>query len=372
MKHFSTIGNIKFNSINKKYAVIALAITLPLVIILYTAGYLGSNSVTAQKFIDLQQGNTSYSGFRRAHAKGICISGVFEANATLTKYSTAEIFNQDTTEFIGRFSIAGNNPHANDLDAPVRSLALQFFLNNGQQWRTAMNTPPVTAVATPEAFYEQLVALSPDPVTKQRDPQKIKDFFNAHPESKTFTDWSAHYQASKSFTTERYHSINAFYLVDRRGVKHAVRWMAVPQVEEQAEEHIDAQADKKDTESRATMDAETNVNRLQQDLVQRLKQQPIRFSLVFTFANADDDENNPTLLWPATRQTITAGTILITASEAQKGGACDAVNFDPLVLPAGIEATEDPILNARPAAYAESYRRRAREVLVDQINPKGR
>jgi len=43
---------------------------------------------------------------------------------------------------------------------------------------------------------------------------------------------------------------------------------------------------------------------------------------------------------------------------------CNVINFDPLVLPVGIKATDDPILNARSAAYAESYRRRAREHLL--------
>jgi hypothetical protein len=44
-------------------------------------------------------------------------------------------------------------------------------------------------------------------------------------------------------------------------------------------------------------------------------------------------------------------------------GECHAINYDPLVLPRGIGATADPILNARSAAYAESYRRRALEQL---------
>ena len=38
-----------------------------------------------------------------------------------------------------------------------------------------------------------------------------------------------------------------------------------------------------------------------------------------------------------------------------------AAGAAPLVLPSGIKATADPILRARSAAYAESYRRRAKE-----------
>lgn len=37
------------------------------------------------------------------------------------------------------------------------------------------------------------------------------------------------------------------------------------------------------------------------------------------------------------------------------------VNFDPLVLPDGIEPSEDPMLSARSAAYAASYRLRTSE-----------
>jgi catalase len=42
------------------------------------------------------------------------------------------------------------------------------------------------------------------------------------------------------------------------------------------------------------------------------------------------------------------------------GNARD-INFDPLVLPAGIEPSDDPLLSARSAVYAASYRRRTGE-----------
>jgi catalase len=54
------------------------------------------------------------------------------------------------------------------------------------------------------------------------------------------------------------------------------------------------------------------------------------------------------------------------------GNARD-INFDPLVLPAGIEPSDDPLLSARSAVYAASYRRRAGEtgsppaVQVDKV-----
>ncbi|MDE1017414.1 hypothetical protein OS109_25155, partial [Escherichia coli] len=42
---------------------------------LYFAGVFNGDTVTAQKFVDLQQGDEPHLGFRRAHAKGMCVSG---------------------------------------------------------------------------------------------------------------------------------------------------------------------------------------------------------------------------------------------------------------------------------------------------------
>jgi catalase len=37
------------------------------------------------------------------------------------------------------------------------------------------------------------------------------------------------------------------------------------------------------------------------------------------------------------------------------------INFDPLILPAGITASDDPLLSARSAAYSQSFTRREGE-----------
>ena len=49
------------------------------------------------------------------------------------------------------------------------------------------------------------------------------------------------------------------------------------------------------------------------------------------------------------------------ALESEAAGNCRDVNFDPLILPAGIEPSDDPLLSARSAAYAVSFTRRAGE-----------
>ncbi|SNY52932.1 catalase [Arsukibacterium tuosuense] len=293
--------------------------------------------VSAQQFVNLQQGDSAFPGFRRAHAKGICISGEFQANGQLADYSQASLFKAGSTAFIGRLSIAGNNPTAPDLKAPVRSMALSFASSRTEQWRLAMNTPPVMAVADPHTFYQQIQAI-------QAGPAAIKQFFADHPESDEFRAWAAQYQPSGSFAAETYHSINAFYLINADGKQQAVRWAMQPTVAVAANASDEADA-------------------LQQEIAARVAAGKVVFDWVFTLADAADDETNPTKAWPDSRQQITAGQLVVTGTTPQLEGDCHAINFDPLVLPSGIAATRDPILRARSAAYAESYRRRAKEQL---------
>ncbi|GAP73729.1 catalase [Pseudoalteromonas sp. SW0106-04] len=298
------------------------------------------DKVSAQQFVDLQQGDSVHPGFRRAHAKGICVQGEFRNNGALAQYSSAQIFATSVTPFVGRFSLAGNNPTAPDLKAPVRSLALSFATSASEQWRIAMNTPPVMAVSNPQDFYQQLVAI-------KSGPKAIQAFFAEHPESADFLAWKDSYQPSGSFAAETYHSINAFYLVDDNEQRQPVRWHMQPTVS-------------------VTDDGLSGPNALHQELKARLAKQPVVFDWLFTLASAQDDERNPAIQWPAERPRINAGKIVITQWQAQQDGACHSINFDPLVLPSGISPTADAILRARSAAYAESYRRRAVEQLRGQ------
>lgn len=311
-----------------------------LVTLSFSQGLIASppdKKVSAQEFVDLQEGDRPYEGYRRAHAKGICISGEFRSNGSLEELSIASLFESKVTPFDGRFSIAGGNPEAEDLASPVRSLALNFALSYTQQWRIAMNTPPVMAVSNPHDFYQQIVAI-------KQGPEAVQEFFSKHSEAKDFMAWRSKYKPSKSFSDEIYHSINAFYLHSQKDNKQAVRWKMVP---------VNAASHQK----------YEGPDALQLALKQQLKTAPIVYDWVFTLAAQEDDENNPAIKWPETRPNITAGQIVITSWQPQLEGNCHSVNFDPLVLPKGLSATEDPILRARSAAYAESYRRRAIEEL---------
>src|SRR5258708_32905907 len=69
--------------------------------------------------------------------------------------------------------------------------------------------------------------------------------------------------------------------------------------------------------------------------------------------------DDATLPGPADRQQINAGTVTIDEMSSEDTGPCAYVNYDPLVLPSGIEPSDDPLLTARSAAYSRSFTLRA-------------
>jgi catalase len=80
-----------------------------------------------------------------------------------------------------------------------------------------------------------------------------------------------------------------------------------------------------------------------------------------TLARAGDPIDDAAREWPADRPTVDVGTLVLTGTEPQQSGPCRDINYDPTVLPNGIQASGDPLLPARSAAYADSYLRRTSE-----------
>lgn len=329
-----------------RLAVIALVPLLFIVLFLWGGGWLSPQRLTSDKLVGvLQQAGGEHPGFRRNHAKGICVIGRFISNGNASALSRASVFAAGETPVIGRFAIAGGNPSAPDYAVPVRSLALAFQLANGEQWRSGMNAMPFFPVSTVEQFYELQVASLPDPATGKPNPEKFKAFVQKNPEIMPFLAWAKQNVPSSSWASDRFNSLNAFRFIDKSGAAHLVRWSVVPHT---AYQPIGA-AQKNDNDF------------LQKDIQQRLAQGPLQWDLLITVAAKGDDGSRASQVWPADRQTINAGTLELSQAIAQQQGPCNDINYDPLILPDGIAASDDPLLNARSAAYAKSYNARTRE-----------
>lgn len=328
-----------------RWALIAVAVAGAVAAFGYVGGWLDPQRLTPQRLVDnLQTNGGLHPGYRRNHAKGVCVIGYFESNGNAAKYSRAALFAPGRTPVVGRFALPGGNPHAPDFGVPIRSLALQLTQADGQQWRTGMNNMPVFPVATPQAFYEQLQAGKPDPATGKPDPAKQAAFFAAHPETGAFRAWAKDHKPSASYATEDYYGLNAFYFTDSSGARHAVRWRVVadngaatPTPESQPKDYLDG------------------------ELSRRLALKAQRWRLLVTLANPGDPTADATRVWPSDRREIDAGSLVLEHSQPQDRSECRDINYDPLILPDGIAGSDDPLLSARSAAYAESYRRRTAE-----------
>ena len=303
----------------------------------------GAALPSASAVVDqFQKNGGTFPGYRRNHAKGECVSGYFQSNGNAARYSRAEVFAPGRrTPVVGRLSIPGTSPYAWDGATPIRGMALDFLQDDGQQWRTAMNAVPAFPVATPAANFEFIQAQQPVPATGDPDPKKLAAFFATHPSARAFRDWDRTTPPSASYATVAYNSLDTFYFVDAANHRHAVRWSMVP---EAAARDLKTAGDGPDF--------------LAADLRRRLAHGPLRWHLVVTLAAPGDAIDDASRAWPADRPHVDAGTLVILASQPQKVGVCRDISFDPLVLPAGIQPSGDPLLKARAEAYAESLKRR--------------
>lgn len=310
-------------------------------------GWLSPGRLTPSRLVDtFETVNGSHPGFRRNHAKGVSLSGYFEANGAGTRWSRASVFRPGRVNVVGRFALAGGMPYAADSSATVRSLALRFSLPNGEEWRTGMNNIPVFVVKTPDAFNEQLIAMAPDPATKKPNPERVAAFLARHPETARAIASIKAQPATMGFEDSTYNSLNAFELSDAEGRVTKVRWSMVP---------IEP------IEHAAAPGAARAANFLFDALVARVSQRPLRFRLVLTIGQAEDSSSDATLAWPENRERVDVGTLTIEHIEGEATGDARTINFDPLVLPNGIAGSDDPLLSARSAAYSQSFTRRVGE-----------
>ncbi len=332
-----------------RLAIIGAVLGVVVIAFAWTGRFLSPNAVTPAKFVDLFVALSGpHPGFRSNHSKGVCFTGYFEGSGDGTRYSKATVFEKTRTPIVGRFALAGGQPYAADDTRTVRSMAVRFELANGEEWRAGMNNVPLFVVRTPEAFYEQLVAGAPDPKTGKPDPAKMKAFIDAHPETARAMAVVKAHAMSSGFSDETYNGINAFRFIDANGNTTAVRWSAVPvQPSQPAPTDAPAPADR---------------NALFDAFIGDVAARPLQWHLVATIAKAGDPTNDSTQAWPEDREHVNLGTLTVDRAEGEDAGYCRDINYDPLVLPSGIEGSDDPLLSARSAVYSRSFRRRAGEV----------
>ena len=288
-----------------------------------------------------------FEGYRRSGAKGICATGEFVGNSDARALSTASAFSGRAIPVVVRFSVGGANPKVADNGKSQRNMALQFDLPNGEQWLMGNISAPVFGSSSPQQFIDLLASRQPDPATKVPDPAKVKAFNDANPEVLLQAKHFASQPVPASFGAVNYWGVHAFAFVNAGGTKQFGKWIFEPAGGVQGLTDDEAKA--------------KGPSFLFDDLRQRVKEGKVAFNFNLELAQAGDKLDNATVPLPEGRKKVTLGSLKITSVSDDAGGPCLTVNYNPMVLPKGVEPSADPMLAARVAPYVISLGRRLTE-----------
>lgn len=306
-------------------------------------------TTTSEVFEAVKKGNPVPfpEGYRRAHGKGYCFTGTFIGTHDASMLSDAFIFNGKPHNITGRLSIGAGNPNAPDQSTNTFSMALLASDDSRSQWRMAMNNVPFFNVRNPEGFVAQVNANQPSPITGKPDAALIQKFYDEYPEAKKYAEWKIKAPKANSWATTQYNSVNAFIFTKKGQSPQAVRWSMVPE--------------NKFTPWTSEQWNNVEPDYLSNDLKERIKAGSIRWDMIVTIAGKNDPVNDPSIPWPSDRQHKKAGTLTVTRIFNQDHGPCRDINFDPTIVPPGVELSDDPVLAARSGAYSRSFTLREAE-----------
>jgi catalase len=284
----------------------------------------------------------THPDFRATHAKGAVYDGSFTPAPEAARLSRASQF-QAPLPLLVRFSDGTGNPMIPDGAPAARphGMALRFVTPDGQPNDIVANALDDFPVGNGEDFLAFLHAVATSqPGTAS--PTPLERFLASHPAAQRVVQTPK--PAPRSFATQPYFGVNAFWLVGADGTRRAFRYAIEPVAGRDVLE--------------ASAAAAAPPDYLFAELDQRLAAGPAMFTLVAQMAAEGDPTNDATLRWPADRPRVALGTISIRARRADSDAQQRALNFDPTNIVEGIALSNDPLLPLRREAYGVSIARR--------------
>ncbi|MGH7063598.1 MAG: catalase family peroxidase [Stellaceae bacterium] len=285
-----------------------------------------------------------HPGFRPAHAKGILLSGMFTPSADAVSLTRAPHLNRNSTPVTARFSDFAGIPTVADNDSQggsPRGFAVRFHLAPHVHTDIVAHSVDNFAVRTAEELMAFLNAVSAtDPAAPH--PNAVERFLGAHPAAMRFVQIPK--PAPTSFARESYFAVSAFKFTNAEGVSRYGRYRVLPVA---GNEHL-SEADAAARSSSFLFD----------EIKERVARGPIRFRVAVQLAEDGDRIDDATVRWPEERPQRAFGEISLQEPAADNAGAQQHIIFDPIPRVDGIEASADPLFEARADIYLMSGRRR--------------
>ena len=286
------------------------------------------------------QQSTGVGDHRSLHAKGRFYAATFTATPEAGELCRAGHLRGDPVPVWVRWSNGGGDPRLPDKAPDVRGMAVSFRLPDGTATDLLGQTAPRFSIKTPEQFLALVRAGANQaklPLFLARYPGMIPSLIaNARAGS---------IKAPVSYAEATFYPIHAYKWIAPDGAESWVRYTLTPLAgrDDRLPERFDGR------------------DRLQNEIAARLERGPVRFRLDVRIAGPGDDPHDPTSVWSDSARLVDAGTLEITGLDPDREQNGEVVVFDPCRIVDGIELSDDPILNYRPAAYSESVNRRTAE-----------
>jgi catalase len=284
-----------------------------------------------------------HPGQRAAHAKGVLCAASFQPSPNAGTLSRAAHLSNGPVRAHVRFSNGSGNPTVPDGIRDGRGIGLKMYGPSGTTDIVGLSLP-VFFTRTPEDLLEFNEARRPDPATGAPNPERVGAFLAAHPEAVPAVTAAITHPIPASYGATAYNSIHAYGFEDGDSRIRYGRYRFVPGVR-------DAPLTDEEAASKAP-------DYLAEELAERLTQGPVRFRIDVILAAPGDPVDDPTAVWPDDREVFALGELAVTglANDRERNG--DILVFDPTRIVDGITLSNDPILLARPGAYAVSVARR--------------
>ncbi|MEO7427388.1 MAG: catalase family peroxidase [Fibrobacteria bacterium] len=289
------------------------------------------------------------AGYRRAHARGLVLRGVFTATPEAKRLSIAEHMQGAAIPCLVRLSNASSNPCSPDRTDPksgrVLGLAIRFDLPSGAKPTWAGINIPLFPARIPDEFLDLTLAQAPG---QRGKPNMLRLMLHIvkHLHILASVKSIKALKPSGSFALESYHGIHAYYLIDAAGKRQAFRyhWVAQPSAAIPSGDEIKGRPDQY----------------LLQEIRARLRTGPVSWDLVAELAEPGDPVDDASVAWPAGRKRIMLGVLTVDHAHEDQSGV-ELLVFDPANVVPGIGLSEDPVLKFRSLVYGVSYDRRSRE-----------
>lgn len=287
---------------------------------------------------------------RVVHARGTGAHGEFTASADLSDLTTASLFTKGkTTPVFVRFSSVVHGNHSPETLRDPRGFATKFYTEDGN-WDLVGNNFPTFFIRDAIKFPDMVHAFKPDPDKNFGTDKTLFDFFSHVPEAtRTLTLLFSNYGTPATYRHMDGSSVHAYKLVDAQGQYKYVKfnWKSQQGVKNH---------DPKEAERVQGKD----FNHMSRDLITAINAGDYpKWDLYLQVIDPKDmdkfeyDPLDATKVWSGVPEKK-IGTMTLNKNPANIFQETEQVAMAPANTIAGIEPSEDRLLQGRMFSYADT------------------